>query len=222
MMDETAYGDREIADLLPWYETGRLSSQERQRVAAAIEGNPALERELGLVREEMVATIAANDAQGRPSRRAAEQFMAKLEASPRGRVRVRFVAFVADWLAMLRPQTLAWGAMAALAVLIAQAGFISHLALDGRSASVYQTASVSDEVSAGRPVLLVAFAPSASAAAIQSLLEANALSIVAGPAAGYYSVRVDGADDAKVGVLITRLTARKDIVQSVMRQSPPD
>jgi anti-sigma factor RsiW len=224
MTDDTTYSNREIADLLPWYESGRLAPAERQRVEAALVTDAALRRELVLVREEMAETIVFNESQGVPSRQAADRFFAALDASPR-RTGFNLMRFVVDRLDALRPQTLAWGATAALALVILQAGVISHLVSDRGAApqpTLYESASVPASAPDGA-VLLVAFTPTATAAAIQKLLEDNGLSIVGGPAAGFYSLRVGGQGPApKMDEIMARLNGHKDIVLSAMRQSPPE
>ena len=234
MTDETEYGNRDIADLLPWYENGRLNESDRQRVDAALATDPALRQELALVREEVAATIDVNEALGTPSRQAVDRFLATLEASPRStptsagtktdRARFNVIRFVTDRIEALRPQTVAWGAMAALALVVLQGGIISHLASNAHDATTYQSASVpADSVQTG-PALLVAFTPTASAGAIEKLLEDNALSVIGGPASGYYSLRIDRHDPnaGKVIDIIARLNDHKDVIRSVMLQSPPD
>src|SRR6476646_10080964 len=74
--------DRGLADLLPFYVTGRLALNDMQRVEAALAKDPALRQELALVEEEQIATVEANERLGLPSSAAAQRFFAMLEAEP--------------------------------------------------------------------------------------------------------------------------------------------
>ena len=227
MTDETAYGHREIANLLPWYENGRLSLVDRQRVEAALATDPALRQELALVREEMAATIAVNTALGAPSQKSVDRFFAALDdRQPRALGRVGLMRFIIDRVEALRPQTLAWGAVAACGLVLIQAGVIVHLAggrpAGGGAGAIYDTASVQTETVVTGSVLLVTFEPNANAAAIRKLLEDNSLSVVSGPTVGYFSLRLESREATRVDEVIARLGARKDVVTSVTLQSPPD
>lgn len=224
MTNDETYGNREIADLLPWYETGRLSAEDRVRVEAALARDPALRLELDLVREELAETIAYNESLGAPSRQAADAFFAALEASPRGRARFDLLRVVGERLAALTPRTLAVSGFAALALVALQAGLITHLVSQGAPPSggvVSQLASVEPAGKADGPVLIVEFAPGAKLADVGQLLSANGLTLVDGPNAGFYDVRLNG-DAARVDAVLAKLGARKDLVRSAMRKSQPE
>ena len=51
--------DRALANLLPFYATGKLSLEDMRRVERALAGDAELRRELALVEEEHVATVEA-------------------------------------------------------------------------------------------------------------------------------------------------------------------
>lgn len=224
MTDEASYGNREIADLLPWYATGRLAAPDRQRVEAALASDPALRQELALVREERTATVDVNEAQCAPSRHAADRFFAALDASPKAQPRFSLARMVADRLAALRPHTLAWGAMAALALVLLQGGLIAHLMSTDHRVTTYQSASIQPASVPIGTIVLMSFAPTAPAAAVQKLLEDDGLSVVSGPAAGYYAVRIGARDmpSAEVDAMIARLSGQRDVIRSVVLQAPPD
>jgi hypothetical protein len=222
MTNETLPGNRELADLLPWYATDRLGAADRTRVAAALESDAALREELRLVREEMSETVAFNEALGTPSRAANERFFAALDADPRGK-RLDLMHRVADWMMALGPRPLAIGTCALAALVVVQGATISYFALSSHRGSSYGTASVHQTGDATGPALLVSFAPSAPVGAIGKLLEAKGLTIVAGPSAGFYSLRPEtGASPTKLSELASELRRHTDVVRSVMLQSPPD
>lgn len=226
MTNEETYGNRDIADLLPWYETGRLSPEDCARVEAALAQDPALRMELDLVREELAETIAYNESLGTPSRQAADTFFAALEASPRGRAPFHLVRFVSERLEMMKPRTLALSGFAALALVVIQAGVITHLVSQGASrpdSVVSQLASVEPAGKVDGPVLIVEFAAGAKLGDVARLLTANGLTLVDGPNAGFYDVRLNGeAGDRRIDATIAALNARKDLVRSVMRKSSPE
>jgi hypothetical protein len=217
MSSEKPIPEREIADLLPWYATGRLSESDRRRVAAALASDPALQREYDLVLEERGEVIGVNEALGAPSRQAADRFFAALDAEPRAPAR-RFdpAATLARWMETLRPRTLAWAAAAAVVVILVQAGFIGALVSE-RQPGLYGTASVPPAVEErGGTELIVAFQPDAPAAAIAALLGQHKATIVSGPAAGgLYRIRIAGEplDKAGTDALVASLKAEAGLVR---------
>jgi len=66
----------EIEDLLPWYANGRLGSRDHARVEAALAVDADLVRRLGLIREEMAASIEANEAIETPSTKLFDRVLA--------------------------------------------------------------------------------------------------------------------------------------------------
>lgn len=226
MTNEETHGNRAIADLLPWYETGRLSPEDCARVEAALARDPALRLELDLVREELAETVAYNESLGAPSHQAADKFFAALEASPRGGARFHLVRFVSERLEMMKPRTLALSGFAALALVALQAGIIIHLVSQSAprpDSVVSQLASVEPAAKVDGPVLIVEFAAGAKLDDVSRLLTGNGLTLVDGPNAGFYDVRLNGtADEQRIEATIAALAARKDLVRSVMRKSSPE
>jgi hypothetical protein len=194
MNSEKPIPEREIADLLPWYATGRLSESDRRRVADALASDPALRHEYDLVLEERGEVIGVNEALGAPSRQAADRFFAALDAEPRAPAR-RFdpAGALARWMGALRPRALAWATAAAAVVILVQAGFIATLVSE-RQPGLYGTASVPPDVEEkGGTELIVAFQPDAPAAAVAALLGEHKAAIVSGPApGGLYRIRIAG------------------------------
>jgi hypothetical protein len=228
MTEDKPVEGREIADLLPFYATGRLDEADRQRVMGALMTDAALRRELSLILEEHSAVIADNEALGAPSRQAAAAFFAALDEAPAPK-KARFD--LAGWLERrlegLKPRSLAWGAMAAALVVAAQAGLIGTL-ITGRhvpgpafeSASINPSAGIQSGGS-----LIVSFVPNATAQEINQLLEDNTASIVAGPLpGGLYELRLGdrALTKAEVDELIVRLKERRNLIRFVAPGAPPD
>lgn len=217
MNSEKPMPKREIADLLPWYATGRLGESDRRRVADALASDPALQREYDLVREERGEVISVNEALGAPSRQAADRFFAALDAEPRAPAR-RFdpAGTLARWIDAFRPRTLAWAAAAAAVVILVQAGFIGTLVSE-RQPGLYGTASVPPAAKEkGGTELIVAFQPDAPAAAIAALLGEHKATIVSGPAAGgLYRIRIAGEplNKTETDALVASLKAAATLVR---------
>ena len=223
MSDKTteheAIDGREIADLLPFYAAGTLRADDRAKVDAALATDPALRSELALVREEQMATIESSEALGAPSRQASARFFEMLDAAPAPKQ--SFARFdVASWvgakLEALRPRTLAFASMAACLLVVAQAGYIGLKVMPQRGGT-YETASF-EAPSAGvsGTVVVIAFVPTAKAADIGKLLDANKASIVAGPlAGGLYQVRIGDKllSTAERDKVVARLKSQSGLVQ---------
>lgn len=228
MMQEHPVAGREIADLLPFYATGRLAEADRRRVMNALVADSALRHELELILDERHAAIDVNEALGHPSRQAGAKFFAALEAaSPPKPARFDLAVWIAARLEGLAPRHLAWGAMAAGLVVVAQAGLIGSLISGHRAATpAFETASVHPAAgisSAGS--LIVAFVPNATVQQIGGFLEETSASIVAGPLpGGLYELRVGdrALTKAEMGELIARFKNRGGLVRFVAPAAPPD
>jgi anti-sigma factor RsiW len=221
MIDETQMEGRAVADLLPWYANGRLTGRDRQRVAVALASDPALQRELALILEERTASIDANEALGVPSREATDRFFAALDAQAPKTPRFNVAGWVAARLSDWQPRAVAWGAIAAAVLVVAQVGVIG--ALVSQRATTY---AVSSAVSGpGGAVLLVSFEPASSVGAIAQVLESSGASIVAGPLpGGLYQLRIGDhpLTKAEVEAVVARLKAQHNLIRFVAPQSAPD
>jgi len=228
MTEEKPVEGREIADLLPFFATGRLDGEDRRRVLRALETDAELQRELSLILEERGASIEDNEALPAPSRRAAAKFFAALDAAPAPRkARFDLTGWLAARLESLAPRPLAWGAMAAALVVAAQAGLIGTLIADRHDAhSAFESASINPGAGIGSAgTLIVSFVPNATAQEINKLLEDNTASIVAGPLpGGLYELRLGdrALTKAEVGELIVRLKERRNLIRFVAPGAPPD
>lgn len=225
MIDEAQTDGREIADLLPWYATGRLAGRERHRVAIALASDPALQRELAVILEEQTASIEANEALGAPSRAATDRFFAALDAErPAKKPWFDVTAWIAARVPGWQPRAVAWGAIAAAALVLAQAGVIGEL-MSGRP-KTFAVASVDPSPSVRQgAIVLVSFAPTASVATLAHFFETNDASIVAGPLpGGLYRLRIGdhpltGPD---VEAVVSRFKAQTDLIRFAAPESAPD
>jgi len=179
-----------VEELLPWYAAGTLSRRDMRRVQDAIARDPALARKYELIREELAGTVQLNETLGAPSLRAMQKLFANIDAEPARRSirRPRIAERLSVFLASLSPRTLAWSASAAALVILLQTVLIGGVIVD-QTIGPYQTASAPGATTESA-FALVRFAPQASAADITTLLEANNVSIAAGPSAGgLYRIR---------------------------------
>lgn len=183
---------QEIEELLPWHAAGTLSRRDAQRVEDALANDPELARRYALVREEFGETIHLNETLGAPSARALEKLFAKIDAEPERRqaVSLNLGSRIGEFFASLSPRTLAWSASAAAIAILLQAGLLADIMLK-ETKTGYETASAPTTDPGVGAFTLIRFAPQASSDDITKFLEANKLSIAAGPmAGGLYKVRV--------------------------------
>jgi anti-sigma factor RsiW len=213
-------GNRALADLLPFYVTGKLPLADMQRIEVALAADAALRRELALVEEEQIATVQANEMLGLPSSGAASRFFAALEAEP-ARTTPRALAkdvfaWIGERLQSLAPRQMAYAGTAAALLLLAQAGYIGVL-LRGQSGEIYRQASVEAATGEGSFAML-AFMPEAKAVDVSRLLEAVRAVVVDGPrAGGFFKVRIGAKDMPKADrdAVLARIAAEKTIVRFV-------
>lgn len=224
MIDETQMEGRAVADLLPWYANGRLAGRDRQRVAVALASDPALQRELALILEERTASIDANEALGVPSRASVDRFFAALDAQAPKTPRFNVAGWVAARLSDWQPRAVAWGAIAAAVLVVAQVGVIGAL-VSQRATTYALSSAVSGAGGPGGAMLLVSFEPASSVAAIAQVLESSGASIVAGPLpGGLYQLRIGDhpLTKAEVEAVVARLKAQHNLIRFVAPQSAPD
>jgi hypothetical protein len=204
----------EIENLLPWHAAGTLSRRDTQRVEDALARDPELARRYALVRDELGETIHLNETLGAPSPRAMEKLFAAIDAEPARRQAGSFnlSGRVSEFFASLSPRTLAWSASAAAIAILLQAGLLADIALKETKTAGYQTASAPTTDPGAGAFTLIRFAPQASSDDITKFLEANKLSIAAGPmAGGLYKVRVavTGIPKGELANIVKKLQENK-------------
>ena len=191
-MKQEAPERQEIEELLPWHAAGTLSRRDAQRVEDALANDPELARRYALVREEFGETIHLNETLGAPSARALEKLFTKIDAEPERRqaVSLNLGSRIGEFFASLSPRTLAWSASAAAIAILLQAGLLADIMLK-ETKTGYETASAPTTDPGVGAFTLIRFAPQATSDDVTKFLEANKLSIAAGPmAGGLYKVRV--------------------------------
>jgi len=191
-----------------------LSRRDAQRVEEALARDPELAHRYALVREELGGTIHLNESLGAPSARAMEKLFAGIDAEPvrRQAAPLNFGTRIAEFFASLSPRTLAWSAGAAAVAILLQAGLLAGIMLNETKTSGYQTASAPTTDPGVGAFTLIRFAPQASSDDITRFLEANKLSIAAGPmAGGLYKVRVavTGIPKAELARIVKKLQEDK-------------
>ena len=212
-MNKAPENNEEIELLLPWYAAGTLSRSDAARVESALAKDAELARHFELVREELGESIRGNESLGAPSARAMKQLFEKIDAEPVRRMApsVSFMTRVSEFMASFSPRTLAYaGGVAALA-LVLQAGVIGSL-IGERTGTAPQLASADKAAPVSQGVeALVQFAPQASAADIAAFLETNKATIVGGPAAGSFRIRVASASKEQTAEIVKKLQGSKVI-----------
>ena len=184
-MKQEAPERQEIEELLPWHAAGTLSRRDAQRVEEALARDPELARRYALVREEFGETIHLNETLGAPSARAMEKLFVAIDAEPARRPAASFNlgSRIGEFFSSLSPRTLVWSASAAAIAILLQAGLLADIMLKEKTGG-YETASAPTTDPGVGTFTLIRFAPQATSDHITKFLEANKLSIAAGPAAG--------------------------------------
>lgn len=212
----------EISLILPWYAAGTLSAGETRRVAAALARDPELVKRLEDIRDEAAETLFVNESIAAPSRGVADKLFAGIDAelakSPRAYApKFSFSNWFSEKADAMRPRTLAFAGSAAALIIAVQAGFIvSDVARQGGGAT-YETATAIDPIAAPGPQLLVNFQPTATVGDIEGLLKLAGGTIVNGPEAGLYRVKIgpSNLDQAGVDKIIELLRDKPEIVRFV-------
>ena len=204
----------DIEELLPWHAAGTLSRRDAQRVEQALASDPELARRYALVRDEFGETIHLNETLGAPSAHAMEKLFAKIDAEPvrRQAMSINLSARVAEFFASFSPRTLAFASGAAVLAILLQAGIIAGVMLKETKTAGYETASAPSTDPGVGAFTLIRFAPQASSDDITKFLEANKLSIAAGPmAGGMYRVRVGmtGIPKGELANIVKKLQENK-------------
>jgi len=117
----------------------------------------------------------------------------KIDAEParNAATSFNFGGRVAEFFASLSPRTLAWSATVAAIAILLQAGLIASVVIKDKGVGGYQTAATPSTDPGVGAFTIIRFAPQATSDDVTKFLEANKLSVAAGPmAGGLYKVRV--------------------------------
>jgi hypothetical protein len=213
---------QELEELLPFYAIGMTTPEETATLEKALAADPALARSLALVREDMDAAVALNEAAGAPSARAFEKLAAAMEAEPRrptvaARASQGLMGWVEATLASLQPRRLAYAGVAAALLIALQAAVLGGMFLRETGGGSFQTASRGDQaVSQPGAYALVSFAPAVTAGDLTAFLQRHAATIVDGPrAGGLFRLRVGSATttEAELAAIVARMQAETAVVR---------
>ncbi len=204
----------EIAALLPWYVSGKISTSDKDRVDAYANAHPDVRRHITLAREEADAVFSQNQEIAVP-RDALDRLRASVATSPSARlhaVQATMLDRIGVFLGGLSPRHLAYAGVAAAFAIAVQAASIGAL-LQGQGG--YQVANAPGVEASTGTFALVAFQPAAPAGTLSAFLAENKFTIVEGPkAGGLFRVRVGdkalSAADAEAA--LAKLKARGDLV----------
>lgn len=212
----------EIAALLPWYVSGKLSASDRAKVDAYGARHPELAAHIAIARAEADEVFAINSAITAP-RGGLARLQRSLAADPRANARsvsiarLSLIDRIGAVLAALTPRQLAYASVAGLFALALQTGVISALLRTPVTGSGgYETATGPGGAAAtSGTYALVAFQPGAPAGTVTAFLAEQKIVVVDGPrAGGLYRVRLSAEAlpaDAR-DAAIAKLKARADLV----------
>lgn len=207
----------EIAALLPWYVSGKISVSDKARIEAYAAAHPEVRGHIALAREEADAVFADNQAII-PPRASLDTLHAAISADPRARlhaVKASFFDRVGEFLGGLAPRQLAYAGVAAALAIFIQAASIGSLLTARAPGDGYETAAGPKDAAAVGTFALVAFQPAAPTGSLSAFLANSKITIVEGPkAGGVYRIRLSdkilAAADTEAA--IAKLKARADLV----------
>jgi hypothetical protein len=193
MNTQTKEMQEDIELLLPWHAAGTLSRRDAARVEQALANDNELASRYELVREELGEAIRLNESLGAPSARAMKNLFEKIDAEPVRKPASTFSlsAWMTSFVGGFSTRTLAYGATAAALAIVLQAGIIAGVVVKERSGASTELASYGDTKSIDSGAfVLVRFNPQANAADITKFLLDNKATMIGGPAAGMFRLRV--------------------------------
>jgi hypothetical protein len=213
---EAALSDEDVLELLPWYAGGKTTAAESAAIERKLQGNPRLQAELNLVRQEKQVSVESVKALGEPSPALLNRMLGQLDSErqlpPLTRDRAEAApGFFARLFGFTPTPALRYAMIAACLLIVAESAALLKLT-GAEPQQGYQTASA-PEAAAG-PELIVHFQPDAKFSAITMLLSDLDATVVKGP-------MPDGAlvialqKDADVNAAMTVLRGHADLVAGV-------
>jgi anti-sigma factor RsiW len=204
----------EIAALLPWYVTGKISDADKARVDAYAEAHPDVLRHIEIARDEADVIFADNQTIHAP-RAALDRLQDSLKHSPRAKLhgmKASVVDRFGNWLSNLAPRQLAYAGLAAALALAVQMASIGSLLQNQPGYGV--ASGPASELTKGT-LALVAFQPAAPASTLSAFLAENNFVIVQGPlAGGMYKLHVSDRVLSEVDrdAALAKLKGRADLI----------
>lgn len=218
----------EVEMLLPWFVTGKLDAADRAKVEAFLAKEPAMRRQLDLIREEQGVSIAANEAVALPRTLSVASGMDYVVAhSPFLQARNAgsgVIAQIRSFFSQPSARPVRYAAIAAAAVIALQAAAIGSLWHGAGTPSAPELASGENAVVSKGTFATVKFRDGVSFAAVQSALADLDMRIADGPqSGGLFTVRLSAgvlnADERAAKV--SALRQRSDIIQMVLPRPQP-
>ena len=206
----------EIAALLPWYVSGKISAFDKARVDAYAESHPEVRGHIALARDEADVVFADNQSIP-PPRAGLERLHVSVANSPRARlyaVRTPVVDRLGAWLGGFAPLQLAYAGLAATVLVAVQSLSIGSLIKNQSNPANFTVANRPEALATGT-FALVAFQPAAPASTLSAFLADNSFVIVDGPkAGGMYRVRISGKvlTGPESEAVLTKLKSRADLI----------
>jgi anti-sigma factor RsiW len=207
----------EIAAMLPWYVTGKLSAADTARVDAYVTSHPEVNAHLALARDEADGVFADNASITAP-RGGLDRLQKSLASSPAARMHAAkssFIDRVGEWLGGFTPRQLAYAGLTAALVLAVQTASIGSLISKPSGSIGYETASGPGTSLTNGSFALVAFQPAAPTGTLSAFLADNRFAVVDGPkTGGVYRVRLSETVMASkdLEAAVAKLKARTDLV----------
>jgi len=199
-------------ELLPWYATGTLGEDDRQRVARHLESCRECSRELEDFTHIRQTLTELSREEAEPSPRVYRSVMARVVADVIRRdpanAPTSWAAGMDRWFrSLLTPQ---WAPTLAAIMLAAQMGLLIWVTLPPEEQSQISSRSVDIPKQAAR--IAVTFQPSATEAGIRSLLERVHARVVDGPTAeGMFTISVGTGNPAAA---LAQLREQRDVIRS--------
>jgi hypothetical protein len=212
---ELALNDEDIQELLPWYASGKTTARETAAIEHKLQGNPRLQAELALVRQEKQVSVETVQALGEPDPALLNKMLGQLDTvrqlPPIARDEAaKAPGFLARLFGFAPTPALRFAMVAACLLIVAQSAALLKLAGDDAEPG-YQTASAPETTG---PQLIVQFQPDAKMSAIGMLLSDLDATVVKGPMpdGGFVIALKKGAD---ANAAMTVLRGHADLVAGV-------
>jgi hypothetical protein len=214
-----ALTEEDVQELLPWYASGKTTAAEIAAIEQKLQGNPRLQAELKLVRQEKQVSIESVKALGEPDPALLNKMLGQLDGVrqlppiARDEAEAR-PGFLARLFGFAPTPALRFAMVAACLLIVAESAAL--LKMSGGEPQTYETASAPE--AATGPELIVHFQPDAKMSAIAMLLSDLDATVVKGPMPdGAFVIALQ--KDADVSGAITVLHGHADLVAGVEQGS---
>ncbi len=213
---ETMRENDELLLLLPWYATGKLSTEQHARVEKALANDSFLQSQLALIEEELTADREDHEAMPLPRSLSADALLAR--AGLQHQAGTSLWSRLQDGMASLWSGPARLVTAAALVLIVGQFLVMGGLVMENRAANYHLAKGQAGQA---RVVALVRFDDAATMKNISDALAHQGFHIVDGPRAdSFYSLSVTGdgrePTDEERQQALGKLKAMTGIVTSVL------